>query len=84
MPTQPETPEPMTYEEAASRLSVSVNWLRQAVRDKTIPHTKLSDRVIRFTEDDLRAILAQSRVEPVEAPPKKSSTPAPSRRKRAS
>lgn len=90
MPTQPEQPPQamhlMDYDEAAAALGggITATWLRRACRERRIPHTRMSDRVIRFTEDDIRAIIAQYRVEPVEAPPVKSSTPAPSRRRRAS
>lgn len=90
MPTSPEQPNQainlMDYAAAARALGggITENWLRKAVREGRIPHTRLSDRVIRFTEDDVRAIVAQYRVEPVEAPRKKSTAPAPSRRKKAS
>jgi excisionase family DNA binding protein len=78
-------PKLMTYAEAAEVLggAVTENWLRTAVREKRIPHTRLSDRVIRFTEADLLAFYEQSRVEPAPAP-RKSSGPRPSRAKRAS
>jgi hypothetical protein len=74
----------MTYAEAAERLddAVTEHWLRVAVRENRIPHTRLSDRVIRFTEDDLLEVLKQARVEP-QPVPRKQSGPTPSRRKRS-
>ena len=84
MPTQPEPPNTlrlMDYAEAAAALGggITEHWLRKAVRERRIPHTRMSDRVIRFTESDIRSIFEQHRVEPapVEAPRK--STPTPTR-----
>jgi excisionase family DNA binding protein len=48
--------------EAAQRLRVSVEWLREECRAKRVPHTKIAGRY-RFTEAQLQAILAQYAVE---------------------
>lgn len=86
MPAQPTESDVvfMTYAEAAEALGggVTEHWLRKAVRERRVAHSRLSDRVIRFTVDDLAAIRESARVEPTEKP--KATGPAPSRRKRAS
>jgi len=46
----------LTVEEAAQRLRVTVGWIYERTRRKAIPHRKLG-KFIRFTEDDLRAIV---------------------------
>ena len=75
------TPVFMEYAEAAQLLGVTEHWLRKAVREKTVAHSRLSDRVVRFTDEDIAAIRERSRVEP-EAPREKSSTaPKPTRRR---
>jgi excisionase family DNA binding protein len=56
-----------TFEEAARRLSMSESWLRKQVANRAIPHTKLG-RSVRFTEDQLRRIIAIKSVEPVVRP----------------
>ena len=70
----------LTYGEAAQLLGVSEHWLKRAVREQRVAHSRLSDRVIRFTEADIEAIREASRVEPkaVKAP---KSGPTPSRRR---
>ena len=74
------TPVFMEYSEAAQLLGVTEHWLRKAVREKTVAHSRLSDRVVRFTDEDIAAIRERSRVEP-EAPQKSDPTPKPSRRR---
>ena len=76
------TPVFMEYAEAAQLLGVTEHWLRKAVREKAVAHSRLSDRVVRFTDEDIAAIRERSRVEP-EAPQEKSSAPKPSRRRSA-
>jgi excisionase family DNA binding protein len=71
----------LTYAEAADRLGVTEHWLRKAVREKRVAHSRLSDRVIRFTAEDIDAIREASRVAP-EAKASKSG-PTPSRRRTA-
>jgi excisionase family DNA binding protein len=46
----------LTVEEAAQRLGVTAGWIYERTRRKTIPHRKLG-KFVRFTEDDLRAII---------------------------
>lgn len=46
----------LTVEEAAQRLGVTVGWIYERTRRKTIPHRKLG-KFVRFTEEDLRAIV---------------------------
>lgn len=67
---EPTPPKLLTHAEAAAFLGngVTEHWLRSEVRARRIPHTRLSDRIIRFTEADLLALLEQSRVEPTAAP----------------
>jgi excisionase family DNA binding protein len=69
----------LTYAEAAERLGVTEHWLRQAVRKKRVAHSRLSDRVIRFTPEDIDAIREAARVNPETTPTK--SGPTPSRRR---
>lgn len=72
----------MGLDEAAALLNVSEHWLRKAVRNRAVAHSKLSDRVVRFTAEDIAAIREQSRVEPEQAPQaSKSAAPTPSRRR---
>jgi excisionase family DNA binding protein len=77
MPSQPTF---LTYAEAAELLGVTEHWLRKAVREQRVAHSRLSDRVIRFTPEDIEAIRAASRVEPKATKPTKSG-PTPSRRR---
>jgi hypothetical protein len=81
-PQEPSAPLFLTYQQAAERLGVTAHWLRQAVAAERVAHSRLSAKVVRFTESDIESIREASRVEP-KAPPKKSG-PTPSRRKRAS
>ena len=46
----------LPVEEAAQRLGVTVGWIYERTRRKAIPHRKLG-KFVRFTEDDLRAIV---------------------------
>lgn len=75
------TPVLMGYEEAASALGVSEHWLRKQVREGRIPHTRLSDRVVRFTTADLDELMESRRVEAKVEKPKALK---PSRTRRAS
>ena len=46
----------LTVEEAAQRLGVTAGWIYERTRRKAIPHRKL-EKFVRFTEEDLRAIV---------------------------
>jgi len=46
----------LTVEEAAQRLGVTVGWIYERTRRKTIPHRKLG-KFVRFTEEDLQTIV---------------------------
>jgi excisionase family DNA binding protein len=46
----------LTVEEAAQRLGVTAGWICERTRRKAIPHRKLG-KFVRFTEEDLRAIV---------------------------
>lgn len=76
------TPVFMEYAEAAQLLGVTEHWLRKAVRDKAVAHSRLSDRVVRFTDEDIAAIRERARVEP-QAPQSETPAPKPSRRRSA-
>lgn len=53
----------LEYREAARFLGISVSHLQRLVQRREMPHHKIG-RCVRFSEDDLRAFLEQSRVEP--------------------
>ena len=53
----------MTYEQAAAQLGMSVAWLRKQVAADLVPHTRLG-RAVRFTAEQLAAILSSRAVEP--------------------
>jgi len=65
----------LTYAEAADLLGVTEHWLRKAVREKRVAHSRLSDRVIRFTPEDIESIREASRVTPEAKPSKRGPTP---------
>jgi len=46
----------LTVDEAAERLGVTRGWIYERTRRNTIPHRKLG-KFVRFTEDDLHAIV---------------------------
>jgi excisionase family DNA binding protein len=48
------------YAEAAARLNVKVGWLQDRVQAREVPCRRLG-RQVRFTEDDIQAIIAQAR-----------------------
>lgn len=52
-----------TPAEAAERLKVTESWLKKRVAARTIPHTRIG-RHIRFSDNDLAALVAQSEVSP--------------------
>jgi excisionase family DNA binding protein len=54
-------------EEASAKLGISVDWLRRAVREKTIPHVKLGRRVL-FSQQHLDQIIDRNTVTPVVTP----------------
>jgi excisionase family DNA binding protein len=51
---------PLTYQEAASRLGVTVRWLEDAVQNNRVAHHRMG-RLVRFTESDLEDILRAAR-----------------------
>jgi excisionase family DNA binding protein len=54
----------LTPEEACELLKVNRAWLKRAVHQKRVAHTKLpGSRLLRFYEDDLLARLEANRVE---------------------
>lgn len=79
-PVSPSGPTFMGYAEVAALLGVTEHWLRKQVREGRIPHTKLSDRVIRFTPADIEALTTAKRVEPTAKVEKKA---APTKRRRS-
>lgn len=52
----------LKYNEAAAALSVTQSWLRRQVAAETIPFTRLSPKVVRFSERDLDEIVSAARV----------------------
>lgn len=56
-----------TPAEAAELLKLKESWLRRAVQDKSIPHTKVGKH-LRFSVADLAEIVTTSR-QPVEVVP---------------
>jgi hypothetical protein len=75
------SPEPLLldFAAAAARLGVTQSWLERQATARTVPHRRLG-RVIRFSEDDLAAIVAAHAVTPAETAP---ATPRPTRRRSA-
>lgn len=53
---------------AARRLCVTESWLRRAVTARTVPHHRLGKHV-RFSDEDLAAITAASRIIPAAPEP---------------
>jgi len=49
-----------TIAQAAERLAVTPRWLGEQVRTTAVPHRRLG-RLVRFSDDDLRAIVAAAR-----------------------
>ena len=56
-------PTPLSIEEAAGFLGVTVRWMRRAVRDRRLAYYKVG-HYLRFRVEDLEAFLAAGRVEP--------------------
>lgn len=69
-----------SYEQTAALLGVTESWLKTRVRNGSIAHTKLSERIIRFTTDDIESIKAGARVEPTAKKSTKAG-PTPSKRR---
>ncbi len=58
----------LTYQQAAARLGVHPSWLRQRVRARTIPFTRLGGRLVRFSEEQLDEIVLAGQQQPFERP----------------
>ena len=58
---------PLSIPEAAEFLNVTDRWVRRAVRERRLPYVKVG-RHVRFMVEDLRAYLAQSRVQAASGP----------------
>jgi excisionase family DNA binding protein len=54
----------LDVEGAAAYLNVSETFVRRIVRLRKIRHTKLGGSSIRFTQEDLDALVEDGRVEP--------------------
>ena len=54
---------PLSIEEAAGFLGVTVRWMRRAVRDRRLAYYKVG-HYLRFRVEDLEAFMAAGRVEP--------------------
>ncbi len=52
----------LDYAAAAALLGMSEGALRAAVSRRTVPHVRISDRVVRFSREDLLAWLESRRV----------------------
>lgn len=59
----------LDFAQAAERLNVRESWLRDKVRFRQVPHTRLG-RHVRFTEADLDAITRAAAVPAVTASPR--------------
>lgn len=59
--------QPLTADELAALLRVSVPWIYRECRAGRMPHTRVA-RQIRFTEDHVRQILAAGEPTPVVTP----------------
>jgi excisionase family DNA binding protein len=55
---------PYDYKQAAARLGVTQRWLERQVQSRSIPYHRLG-HYVRFTDDDLAAIMRAAQVAPV-------------------
>ena len=54
---------PLSIEDAAHRLGVSVRYVRRMVDEKRVRYLKIG-RLVRFRDADLEAFLTQSEIQP--------------------
>ena len=57
--------------EAAERLGVTEAWLRKQVQKKLVRHTRLSERMVRFSAEDIAAIIEAAKKDPESKPESK-------------